>query len=248
MRILLLCIACLVVLVPIGAAQSDPKTFADTSIVPNATFSQVEVRADEVIDQTRREALSKELDTDQDGFITASEEYAYESTSQTTFTSDGSGSRSVSNLGAKRMLLDQTPPRRVHVYVDLQHVTGPSDDWDDWLVTEVRVYEFQPAARETHRIEGGDASSAPGAAASLVVKAPRGWFVHRIDGTLHDKDQVSLPDFDTARPFTIDYSDAIGKEYVVSSSPTGTPGPDLFLVIAALSAVLFGRVVGRRRS
>ncbi len=226
-----------ILLVPVAAADPAPQDLCVITIRPNEEFSQVVVRVDEIYNETLKEDLAQALDADGDGYVYPEEEAAYEAASVTVFNQSGP-----SDLGAKRLFLDEKEPRRVVFEKDLSNVVGPVNQTDAWLVTEVRTYDFEAEELRTHRIQGGNESN-PEARAIVefvVVEAPPGWWVHRVNETLYDNHSVALPAFDTRQHFRIDFSDEPGLDYFLPAR--GSPGFEAgFLVIAAIGALAAGR-------
>ncbi len=239
-------VSLVLLLIPPASAQTLDELCIIT-ILPNKEFSEIVVRADEVYNHSRKAALARQVDADDDGMVTASEEKAFEDASRRVPVDFGTNSygQNVSVLGHKKLFVDDKTPNRVAIHTDISNAVGPTGDVDDWLVTEVRVYAFQGERLETHRIQGGDASEPhPRAVVEFVVfRAPAGWFVHRINGTLYDRDHVAIGGFDTHRQYTVDYSDEPGKEYTLPAGG-GSPGADVTTFLVGIVVLAF---LGRRR-
>lgn len=230
----------LVAFVPPSVPETSPQDLCVITITPNSAFSQVVVRVDEIYNESRKSSLAQELDDNRDGTVDGGEEAGYENASRMFV--------EYHKLGEKRLSLDDKAPWRVEFRTELSRVLGPANDTMDWLITEVRTYDFRQEELDAHRIGGGNGSSPePRAVVEFVVaKAPEGWWVHRVNGTLFDQPEVSLPAFDTRQLFAIDYSNRPGLDYRLPVK--GDPGFEAWAAMAGLAAVGVLAGAWRRRN
>lgn len=224
-----------IVVSPAHAAPEEPQELCIITIQPSAAWDRVVVRADEVYNKTRKDQLARDVDRNGDGLITGEEVHAYENGTRQVI-------ESTSWLGEKNLQLDYRWPKRASFHTDLTGLEGPVADRSDWLITDVRDYEFEPPKMTPtpaqHRIEGGERTQHPGIVIEVVLfRAPADWVVWAVNGTEYRREQVSLQPFNTKEFYSVDYR-------LADSVPHGTEIPSLGPVAAlvALSALLGRRV------
>lgn len=231
--------------IPDAGAEAPADELCVITFLPNREFSQVVVRADEVYNDSRKQELAREIDTDQDGQVNAGEAREYENAS-VTIVHEWYNASQFRHFHEKRLFVDDKAPREIMIWTDLTGVLGATGNTTGWLITEVRTYSFQEERLSTHRIQGGENSSREGRVVIefVLVKAPKGWLVHRVNETLFDTPEASLPRFDVDHAFKFDFSQRPGEDYTLPVK--GDPGlTSAWSVGALLSALVF--VAMRRR-
>ncbi len=235
-RALLLVLVAMLESAPAAAAGAEDDDYAsriDLCIIayrPSEDFSLIHVDADQEMSAEELAGLSAEVDTDDDGNITAAEVDAYEQGSVRT-------GRDLAE-GPHGILLDDDQPRTTEFLTRLHGFEGPVDEERPRLVTEERTFGFDVEEASSHRLEGGLYELVPRAVIEFViVEAPDGWVVHAVNGTVFDAASVELPRFDTQEPYSMEFAraDPERKPGLI------IPGPPGLLVVGAALLLLSRR-------
>lgn len=276
-----------------GAASSAPPADAFCVILIEALdgMQGVRVLVDEETTPEQRAALFPAIDTDGDGAVTRSEGDAWRR-HNLRLHNGTDGLPAVQRVWLRPADADgDGAPLYVAATRQVGHTFHKQDHQQPWPVTESIDLETQ-ALREfsypvvegaaVFELLGGDDGSAPatststtttayGASATpeyVVVRAPEGWLVGRVQGrdyagpidTQPQAREVDLPAFDTKSPFTITFvrassssTDTSTVRHTITPTGTGTPsgGADDTLDIAgpgsAALALVCLALAARRR-
>jgi hypothetical protein len=235
-----------------AAAGAQPaEEFCVIRYTPNPDFSRIVVDVDLEPTESDLRNLTAAVDADSDGMINASEVVTYEENRVEQF-------GPLDDLGVKKLFVDGYEPWNVTIQSDLIDFEGPVNETGDRRVKEIRTYRFnQFEADWYHFLHGGLYSEPlPRVAVEFVVlEAPPGWVVWRVNETEYGQPTVSLRAFDTHTQFEVVYAKegrtpppaldpVIGDERRFPFAPV--PGPDALIALAALA--IAGVWVATRRT
>ncbi|MBW3582720.1 MAG: hypothetical protein KY455_06440 [Euryarchaeota archaeon] len=224
--------------------DDDVESRVDLCIItyrPFADFRTIKVEADQVVSDENMTALLDEVDSDDDGTITSQEVAAYEDRSQHT-------ERDFEALGKHKLVVDQDAPRSVDFRTVLRNFEGSIDEEKARLVVEHRTYRF-PFTQEAdfHWLEGGLYSEGEERPRDniveefVVLEAPEGWIVGKVNDDKYAKQTVTLESFGTEEYFSILFEN---KEEETPANEI--PGLDGMAFLAAIGVAAL--VAGRSRS
>lgn len=214
-------------------------------------FRLVRVTVDEETNLTEREALFGELDLDADGRVTTVEGERFRRrsvearsgpfTNSTHHlqllveTGDGSGG----TVRSTHVALHHAVWRQVgHTFHKQDHTQPwPVEEPIDLETQEVREASFAPGdAADRVVIDGGEPIELPPNVAIeyVVVRAPPGWTVARVQGYTYEgwidvapnATEADIPSLDTKRPYTIAFERQGPAVETVTQTVAATPAPD----------------------
>lgn len=215
--------------------DEDLETRVDLCIItyrPFPDFRTIKVEADQVVSDENMTALLDEVDTDDDGTITSQEVAAYEQDSE-------HRQYDFESLGKLKLVVDQDAPTEVQFRTVLRNFEGPIDADKARLVVEHRTYRF-PYTQEAdfHWLEGGLYAEGERqdqfAIEFVVLEAPEGWVVAKVNDDKYGKQTVSIEAFDTTEYFAVLFEKA-------SAQPTDAtntlPGPSVLFGLLGMIGV-----------
>lgn len=208
---------------------------------PSDDFRTVLVEADQEKSQDEMAKLLDQVDTDDDGTITDAELRAYEDASERT-------EFNPNELGTMKLVLDGSLPTSVRFRTVLHGFEGAIEEERARLVTEHRHYSF-PDARAPeagHVLEGGlyaegETRYNQAVEEFVVLEAPEGWVVAKVNQTTYGTQRVELQSFGTARYFTVAF------EPTPEAPPVAIPGPTLIASLIVLTACAAWQARGQKR-
>ena len=187
--------------------------------------------------------LEDEVDTDDDGAITAAEVAAYEADSD--YIRDDYWS-----MGEKKLSLDSREPEYVLFRTQLNNFEGVVGGERKRVVTEHREHHFDlVSVGSYHTIDGGNNSSTYNVVIELVIiRAPDGWRITSTNGTEQNATTLEMRGFDIKNRYSITFQATDAAPTPLPEPTTKgvykVPGPAALL---ALAAATIGLVIARTR-
>lgn len=262
MRLALLAAPLLLLLAaaPAAAQEGDPLCIIFYDVGDD--FTTLRVRADLILSPEQRDNITREVDADADGNVTAEEVAAYEAASVLTPGSDPEA------YGDRVMWLDGSPPVNATFRLKLTNWTGPAAQARMGAATELREYTMQPGGPgHAHTLSGGNGSTptriAYAVVETVVFSAPEGWVVHLVapqeprrdgapgygldypdpaEGTVYKERSVRISGFDTRSPFSVVFAKEGTDPYSLPGQGRDVPAaPPILAMASAVALALAAR-------
>lgn len=229
-------LAMLVLAVPTAAQDGEPLCII--TITPAGDWRSIEVVVDLELTEAEMANLTREVDADHDGTITAAETQAYGVTSRKAL--------NATEAAERRIILDGNPSD-LSVNRTLHGFEGPAEPRPGMKVQELRYYVTQPYPRDPwHHLQGGREAREYGRAVpeTVVFVAPSGWLVWSVGDSSVKAPEATFQGFDTKGLWQARFTQ---QGYDPDNPPRPwlpVPGAPTALVAVALGAAV---LLARRR-
>lgn len=264
-----------VALAPAGAAEPPADAFCVILFEPSPDFSRVRILVDEDSSLEERAALWPSVDLDRNGVISVVEKEAFRWSNTKVFPNVTDLGIKAITLRPEAPYTKSPPQKPVYAttWRQIGHVFHQRDyklperltQTSELETQEVREFgfELEPGRSSRFTVFGGREPLGPNLSAApsyteqprsvieyVVVRAPEGWLVQRIEGASYNgtfvlspnQQSVDVPAFDTKRPYNITF---VNPDLEKRLGADDTPGPGALLLLLALGALALAR--GRRR-
>lgn len=265
----------LVLGVPTATANPPADAFCVILIEPNADFTRLTISVDENTTLEDRAALWPSVDLDENKVISPTEKEAFRWANTNVFGRDGDvGIKAVTLLpGAPYLTSQPQKPVYTTIWRQIGHVFHHQDyvlperltSTAELETQEVREFgfELEPGRASRYTLSGGENLTGNLSATPtyidqprpvveyVVIRAPEGWIVDRIEGRSYNgtfvltpgTPSVDVPAFDTKSPYAIMFVNPVFDQDL--GKIAGGSGLDAVAFIATLAAAVI--LVRRRR-
>lgn len=229
---------------PAQAQEGDPLCIIFIEASPD--FQVVRFRADLILDLEERTNVSRAIDTDGDGDLTAGEVAAYEEGSRNT-------TEGPAIDGTRTLYLDGAAPLSLFTRVQLRDWTGPVASARNGTVTEHREYRFGVVEDRAHVLTGGLGAHpyriARPVIETVVFQAPAGWIVHSVSAgtsvpreneTVYRERSVTIQGFDLESQYAVVYARE-GTDPYAPDGGSDLPAPGVVALIGLLALLALAR-------